>query len=257
MRTPRPAPRAFTLVEAALALLIVAALLAGLALPMAAQVQMRRLDETRRQLDEAREALLGFAATTGRLPCPASATSAGHESFAPGGTAANGRCSHFHDGFLPGAALGLSPLDTEGFVRDPWGTRHHRLRYAVAGSAPVRGIENAFTRSGGLRDLTLDGLGAAPHFLMICATGTGATPASCGPAANHLTRRAAFVVLSSGPNAASTPAGGSDEALNRDAGPAFAAREWSQVPGQEFDDQLTWVPVTVLASRMMAAGRLP
>ena len=100
---------------------ILTLLLSGLALPLASQLQMRRGEETRRALDEARDALLGFAAAHGRLPCPASESSAGEESFAAGGDASNGNCSNFYDGFLPGATLGLSPLDMQGFVRDAWG----------------------------------------------------------------------------------------------------------------------------------------
>ncbi len=94
---------------------------------------MRRHEETRRILDEAREALLGFAAAHGRLPCPASAGSRGMESFAAGGDALNGNCSNFHGGFLPAASLGLPPLDPEGFARDGWGTHANRIRYAVFG----------------------------------------------------------------------------------------------------------------------------
>src|SRR5665213_4325488 len=113
--------RGFLLLEAWIVLLVLTLLLASLALPLATQVSLRRQEEARRQLDDARDALLGFAAAHGRLPCPASAVSRGQESFAPGGDEANGNCSNFHDGFLPGAALGLFPLDAGGFVRDPWG----------------------------------------------------------------------------------------------------------------------------------------
>jgi type II secretory pathway pseudopilin PulG len=248
---------AFTLIEMAIVLLLITTLVASLALPLAAQVELRRRDETRLRLEEAREALLGFAAATGRLPCPASATSAGLESFAPGGDAGNGHCSHFHDGFLPGAALGLAPLDGEGFVRDPWATRDNRLRYAVFGHAPINGVAHAFTRAGGLRAATLDALGAEPNYLLVCASAQGAAGNSCGPAANHLTRKAGLVVLSAGANASSVPPPGSDEALNLDAHPTFISHEVAMGPGRSFDDLVTWVPVTVLASRMMAAGRLP
>lgn len=250
--------RAFTLVELGAALLIVALLLAALAVPFAAQLQMRRHEDTRRLLDEAREALLGFAAANARLPCPASAASRGEESFAPGGDAANGHCSNFHDGFLPAAALGLAPLDDEGYLRDAWMTRANRLRYAVFGAgATVNGVANALTRANGLQAATLAGLGAAPHFLFICASGAGLTPTSCGPAANQLTRRAALVVLSPGPDASAAPLPGSDAARNLDGDGVFVWHEPRDAPGNAFDDVLTWVPVNVLAARMVAAGRLP
>ena len=77
---PRPAPGrppsteredGFSLLEIAIALAVLAIGLAALAMPLAAQVQVRRIDEARRQLAEARDTVLGFAAAHGRLPCPA------------------------------------------------------------------------------------------------------------------------------------------------------------------------------------------
>ena len=248
--------RGFTLVEVMVVLVVLAVILSGLAVPVAAQLQLRRQEELRRQLDDAREALLGFAATQGRLPCPASAASGGNEAFAAGGSAADGRCANFHDGYLPGAALGLSPLDAEGFVRDPWLTPRNRLRYAVY-TGTVNGVDNPLTRANGLQAATLAGLGNAPHYLFICASGTGVTASGCGPAANQLTRKAAFVLLSVGPNGADIPAPASDEGRNLDGDGVFVSHERSDLPGREFDDVVTWVPVHLLAGRLLAAGRLP
>jgi prepilin-type N-terminal cleavage/methylation domain-containing protein len=250
--------RGFTLLELLMVLLVVAILAAGLSMPLAAQVQVRRYDETRRALDEAREALLGFAAANGRLPCPASAASRGEESFAPGGDAVNGRCSNAYDGYLPAAALGLGPLDDEGYLRDGWGTKAHRVRYAVfGGGAAVNGITDPLTRANGMQMATLPGLGAASHLLLICAAGAPVGGASCGPATNQLTRRAAFLLLSLGPDATTVPAPGSDAARNVDGDAVFVSHEPSAAPGGDFDDIVAWVPVHVLASRLMAAGRLP
>ena len=110
----RTKARGFTLLEVLVALTILAILVSGLAMPLATQVQLRRQEETRRILEEAKETLLGFAAAQARLPCPATIASRGQESFSPTGDAANGECSNFHDGYLPAAALGLSPLDGRG-----------------------------------------------------------------------------------------------------------------------------------------------
>src|SRR3954466_13391118 len=82
--------RGFTLIELLVVMVALAVLLAGLAVPIAAQVQMRRQDETRRLLDEARDAILGFAASNGRLPCPATEDSGGTESFTATGNVTNG-----------------------------------------------------------------------------------------------------------------------------------------------------------------------
>jgi len=254
----KPAARAFTLLEVMMVILILAILLAGLSVPLATQVALRRQEETRRILDDAREAVLGFAATQGRLPCPASAASRGEESFAAGGSALDGNCSNFHDGFLPAASLGLSPLDSEGFARDGWGSPANRVRYAVFGAGrAIGGVANPLTRAGGMRQATLPELGDASGYLVICGLGSASNATGCGPAVNQLTRRAAFVLLSTGPNATATPAAGTDESRNLDGNAVFVSRDPSAARGDEFDDTLAWVPVNVLVGRLVSAGRLP
>lgn len=261
MRSWSPCPSrhraaGFSLVEVMIVLLVLAVLATGLTIPLAAHLQMRRHEETRRQLEEARDAVLGFVAAQGRLPCPASASSRGHESFAAGGNASNGACERFYDGYLPAATLGVAPLDHEGYARDPWGSPANRVRYAVFGGT-INGVANALTRAGGMRAATLQGLGAAAHYLYICSTGMQADAGGCGPAANQLTRRAAFLLLSSGANAATSPPASTDEARNLDGDTVFVFREASAVPGHEFDDHLHWVTIHLVVSRMIAAGRLP
>jgi prepilin-type N-terminal cleavage/methylation domain-containing protein len=258
MALPIGGTRGFTLLEVMLVMLILTILVSGLAVPLSTHTAMRRHQETRRTLDEAREAVLGFAAAHGRLPCPATASSRGQESFAPGSDAMDGNCSNFHDGFLPAASLGLAPLDAEGFARDGWETQANRVRYAVHGVGQmIGGVRNPLTRSNGMREATLDALGNASGYLVICGVGASATSTNCGPAANQLTRRAVLVLLSLGANAAGHPRPGSDESRNLDGDGVFVSHEQSNTPGNEFDDYLTWVPINVLAGRMIAAGRLP
>jgi type II secretory pathway pseudopilin PulG len=261
LRSPERAMRgqsAFSLLEAMIVLLVMTIALSALAVPLAAQVQLRRHEETRRLLDEAKEALLGFAATHGRLPCPASEESRGMESFAAGGDASNGLCANFHGGYLPGAALALSPLDSEGFVRDAWMNPRNRIRYAVFGAgASVNGVAHPLTRANGMQAATLPALGAAPHYLFICSRGNPASASDCGPAANQLTRRAAFVLVSPGANAIATPSPGGDEARNLDGNGVFVSREFSSLPGDEFDDIVQWVAVHLVINRLILAGRLP
>lgn len=246
----------FTLLELLVVLAVAGVLAAALAVPLATQVQMRRVEEARRMLEEAREALLGFAVANARLPCPAHAASRGQEAFDAGGDASNGRCADFHSGLLPAAALGLSPLDREGFARDPWQGEANRIRYAVHGGE-LNGVSHPLTRANGMQMATLSALGAAPHYLFVCASGTTAAPGNCGPAANQLTRRAAFVLLSLGANASIPPPAGSDEARNLDGDAAFVSHEASVLAGREFDDLLDWGAIHLLAGRMVAAGRLP
>lgn len=258
-RCPEPVARCagFTLIEVMLVMLIITMLAATLAIPLAAQLQMRRSEETRRQLDEARDALLGFATIHGRLPCPATPASRGLESFAPGGGAANGACETFHSGYLPAASLGMSPVDAEGFARDAWGGPGNRIRYAVFGDATVNGVANPLTRANGMQSATLAGLGAASHYLYICREGAFAGGGNCGAAANQVTRRAAFVLLSTGVSGASPPLPGSDEARNLDGDGVFVSREASNVAGREFDDILQWGAIHLVVNRMVLAGRLP
>src|SRR5437868_13171694 len=105
--SPRPDARAFALLEVLLALAALAFLATAFAFPLATQANLRRQDETRRLLADAQDAILGFAAAQGRLPCPATPGSAGLEAFAPGGDASNGECATF-SGLAPAAALALA-----------------------------------------------------------------------------------------------------------------------------------------------------
>ena len=53
--------RGFTLIELAIVLVIITILIGGLAVPLSAQIQARRIAETNRTLEEAREAIMGYA----------------------------------------------------------------------------------------------------------------------------------------------------------------------------------------------------
>jgi prepilin-type N-terminal cleavage/methylation domain-containing protein len=245
---------AFSLIEVMVVLVVLTILLSGLALPLGAQIALRRTEETRRQLDEARDALLGFAAAHARLPCPASASSFGEEIFAGGENAASGGCAAFQGGFLPAATLGLAPVDAEGFARDAWS---NRIRYAVFGDgASINGIANPLTRANGLQAATLPEIAAAPHFLFICSTGAAATRSSCGPAANQLTKRAAFLLLSPGANGANAPIAGGDEARNLAGDLVFVQRDAAS-GADGFDDLVQWTPIHLVVNRLIVAGRLP
>jgi prepilin-type N-terminal cleavage/methylation domain-containing protein len=148
--------RGFTLLELLMVLLVVAILAAGLSMPLAAQVQMRRYDETRRALDEAREALLGFAASSGRLPCPASAAS-------PRRGELRARRRRRERALLErlrrlparrGPRAG--PARRRGLPARRLGTKAHRVRYAVfGGGAAVNGVSDPLTRANGLQMATL------------------------------------------------------------------------------------------------------
>ena len=153
MRARQARTAGFTLTELAVVLAIVGLLLGSLMYTLSAQVEQRAFDDTRRRLEQARELILTFAITNGRMPCPARYTSSashssGLESFctsyatSSGFTCAGsetttkptapveyGTCSNHWDGYVPGATLGSMQTDTDGFPVDAWG---NRLRYVVS-----------------------------------------------------------------------------------------------------------------------------
>jgi len=242
----------FTLTELAIVLLIVALLIGGMMLPLAAQDDIRRTQDTQKVLAEAREALFGLAVATGRLPCPATNVSNGLESFAVGGSQANGNCSNFYDGFLPAAQLGLSPTDQNGLLLDGWG---QPIRYAVW-SGTIYATSNPLTRTDGIKSATMT-LVAATTLLSVCATATGITGVDCG-AAPSLTSRAPVLLFSMGKNGASGAAG-VDEAANTNGNIVFVSHDPAPAGAAngEFDDLVIWLSPNILFNRMVAAGKLP
>lgn len=259
-------PCGFTLIEMAIVLLIVTLLLGGLLMPLSAQVEQRKTIETQKLLEDAKEALIGFALANGRLPCPAAPNSAdGLESFAPAGNSNNGICSNFFDGLLPAATLGITPVDNNGLALDAWGLQQNRIRYAISNLSADAGASYVFTKVDGMKSAT-DGIDTGMSYigkktlLYVCASGTGIAAADCG-AAQELTNKALIVVYSVGKNAA-TGGTGIDEAANPNPNSpnndrVFVSHPQSATAGNEFDDIVTWLSPNILFNRMVAAGRLP
>lgn len=241
--------KGFSLVEMAVVLVIVGLLISGLIMPLSAQMDQRNVAETRDSLENAKQAILGFAVANGRLPCPASSTSKGIENPATGGD-----CSTNQDGFLPAATLGLQPIDSSGYMLDAW---NNRIRYAV-----TTANTNAFTTSGQMDTVGKSTL--APD-LRVCQTGTGVTATQCSstvPESNYLINNAVAVIYSQGKNWA-TGGTGTDEAINT-GGVADGSNTVfvSHVPSGtgattgEFDDLLVWISPYILYNRMVEAGQL-
>jgi prepilin-type N-terminal cleavage/methylation domain-containing protein len=248
----------FTLIEMAVVLVVVSLVLGSLLVPLASQVEQRRIDGTAQTLEQAREALLAFAAARGRLPCPAGATN-GQEVLTT--NVATGDCVSFW-GFLPAATLGLSPLDADGYARDGWGLDQNRIRYAVR-NATVGGQNYVFTKTGGIRTAGMPAFNGS-QFLYVCNSGTGVNAnTDCGSAFS-LTTEAVAVIWSVGPNAALPGIGGAspDEAENPNpnggsADRIFVSRPRATGTSMEYDDQMVWITPPILFQRMIAAGQLP
>lgn len=236
--------KGFTLTEIAVALVIISLLMTGAIMTLSAQMEQRNFEETQRRLQTAREALLAFALTTGRLPCPAAPNATGDESPAGGGA-----CNNWYNGFLPARTIGFQPTDAEGYGIDAYS---NRIRYSVSSGVTGSGTCNTagavcacgnhFTNAGNLR---LNGVSCRPSDIDICTT------AAC--AARVASQNTVGIMLfSTGKNGALPPNAG-DEAENLDNDARFVLR----TPGPDFDDIMVIVPVGVVHSRLLAAGLLP
>jgi len=245
----------FSLIEMAVVLFIVALLLGGLLPTVSSQIEQQRTNETRKQLDEIQQALLGYAITYGRLPCPASDTSEGVEKFeaTTPGNATNGLCLDFLNGYVPAATLGFTTgVDQQGkkgFALDGWG---NRIRYAVTDANT-----KAFTKTDGMKTTGISDL--TPN-LLICASVTGSNASSCG-ANNALTSSGVpLVIFSTGRNGAYGGTG-LDEAANLDGGTSKTFVSHTPTPSSatngEFDDLVVWISPNILINRMVSAGKLP
>jgi prepilin-type N-terminal cleavage/methylation domain-containing protein len=267
MPTARRA-RGFTLTELAVVLAIVGLLLGSMMLTFSAQVEQRNFAETQRRLDQAKELLLAFAVVRGRLPCPATTTSNGDESFSSGNVTSGGTCTlATHNGFLPAAAIGFTPVDAAGYALDAW---NNRIRYAVSLATPVNQagppricqpvaagtapVVPPFTQRDNLK---ANGLDCSPSDLVVCTEAQAGTTCAAGQAATNQNTVVA-VVLSTGKNGVLGPAG-TNETENTDGDAVFVYRapDPSSASGGEYDDLTTWIPVGLLYARMIAAGVLP
>ena len=241
-----------------MALLLITLLLGGIAVPLQTRVELRKIEDTEKVLRTIRDALIGFAAANGYLPCPAYDASVGQEAL--GSNHETGYCPVYF-GFVPAAALGIATQDVRGYAVDAWSGTANRVRYAVAPYS-AGSIDNAFTRVNGIRSAGIARLSdPALSLFHVCDSGSGVSAgSSCGKAVTLVSTTPA-VIWSSGPNSLS---GGSSvhEAQNPNvqggsADRLFVSRVRTNGSGVEFDDIVSWIPMSVLLARMLAAGQVP
>ena len=286
--------RGFSLIEVAIVLVIISVLVAIVAVPLATQLEQQRITETNKQLEIIKEALIGFTLANGRLPCPAGSNSAGQESFCTNASAAcgapisvlpaHGRCSSTN-GFIPAAALGLSPVDSQGYMVDAFvkADVFNRLRYAVPDATlfdvnpttfPVGNLKKdyrVFTSVDGMRNATMDKITAysavaGQGFLYACqedAAVTTVASANCAPR-NELTRGTPAVIFSVASNSevalANLTSGGEKSNQTPDSKVFFQGTRVDNRNGATpyyFDDLVTWISPNTLFARMVLVGKLP
>lgn len=237
--------RGFSLIELAIVLVIVTILIGGLAVPLSAQIQARRIAETQRTLEEAKEAVIGYARTHPiagalgyrHLPCPDSVGNDGKEDR-------SGDACSSPSGLLPWVDLGVAS-------QDAWG---NRLRYAVVGQFADKGTNGGFSASMPL---------PRPAPIEICSTHLCSSP--------DVATDVSFVIISHGPNgwgaqnlnnapgSLQAPPNGLDEVDNLDTNSRYISRAPTQpnTPSGEFDDFSTWVSFSRLIPSVCPAGGCP
>jgi prepilin-type N-terminal cleavage/methylation domain-containing protein len=233
MHAPVCRARGFTLIELAVVILVVTLLLGSLLVPLSSQVQQRNVTETQRRLEEAREALIGYAMVNGRLPRPAVSDTDGSERTAACTT--NADCT----GFLPWGVLGVPRTDAYGKL----------IRYSVTPALANGAI--SMSSAGNKTVKTYQGTTQ-----VILANDAAAVLISHGQ--NNWGRTADNVSM---PDNSTTNFNEDDNANNdgTSANPFWArtATDNTAAPGGEFDDQVVILPQPLLVSRLIAAGKLP
>jgi prepilin-type N-terminal cleavage/methylation domain-containing protein len=222
MSRPLATNAGFTLVELAVVLVIVALLTGGLLLGVSAQRNAAEVVDARTRLDTIREALLGYAMSKGRLPCPA-----------PTGLPSGKENCALEHGVLPWVDLGIPEVD-------PWGQRYTYYASSAFTSTVAGGAQASFS-------MTTNGNANVKD---TAAVG-GVNIASDLPA----------VVVSHGsrgnggwrPDGTQVPGASGDELENANGNLTFVSRTF----GDSFDDLLTWISPNILKAKMVAAGRLP
>lgn len=247
----------FTLVELAIVLIILALLAGGLLVSLNAQRELTASAETQRRLAEARDALLGYAAVHGRLPCPASGLTGTTAIEAPPG---GGACSFGRTGFLPAVTLGLSPTDAEGYAVDAW---NNRIRYAITSYANTTYCGSSsnycYATADGVKAVWNNNPTSLAPDLRICNTAAGATgtaPDITCASGTALATNAVAVIYSRGANGALSPSS-DDEVANGDDDQMFVYHTPTPAGANEFDDLVIWLSPNILYNRMISAGRLP
>jgi prepilin-type N-terminal cleavage/methylation domain-containing protein len=233
--------RGFTLVELAIVLLIVGLLLGSLVSPLSAQLDQRNYNETQQQINEIREALIGFAVTNGRLPRPATSVTDGTEN--PVLCASDAACTFF----IPWTTLGVKKTDA-------W---NKMLRYSVT-PAYAAAVPFTMNTAGSKKVQTRDSAGALSYLIGSAAACAPPPATPCAPAVIYSAGKSNWGFSEDGTALPDGSATNADEDINAAATTIFFSRNQSTVPiGGEFDDIVVWVPPYVLMNRMVTAGRLP
>lgn len=237
----------FTLIEIAVAMAIIAILGASVLMAVRVQTVQRQTSETRAALDEAREALLAYAAANGNLPCPATGAAPGQGKES--GRNNSGVCVSVR-GLLPWETLGIQAIDG-------W---NHRLAYVVTPALTVPPIWSSPTTH-----FTLDTTGTIRIAPNTASADDSLLLATLGSVACAVWSFGADGFFAANPDGSIVDgsAAGADETQNGSSSATdvtVVARDISEnaaAPGGSFDDHVIWISRFVLFGRLITAGKLP
>lgn len=229
--------KGFTLVEIAIVLIIFGLMLAMFLSPLSAQRELKNRAQTQRLLNEAKDALIGFALVHGYLPC------------ADADALPDGIADYETDGTCKEKKLGVLPWNTLGIeATDAWNNYFsYRVDETFANNKTLFSIQDAEGSTG----ITING----EHGALISTNS-----------------RPLVVVLSHGANGFGATNTNQSTTNNKEVSPTSAdeienANDTitfvSHPPtaagsnAGEFDDMLIWISPKVLINRMIMAERLP
>ncbi|HWR78357.1 MAG TPA: prepilin-type N-terminal cleavage/methylation domain-containing protein [Thiobacillus sp.] len=284
-------PRGFTLIELAIVLVIITILIGGLAVPLSAQIQARRIAETNRTLEEAREAIIGYAMShrsTATCTCtyspgnPVTATPLACLSFCPVSTVTDTvtgdiTLSTGHRLPCPDKLDDGDPLTTDdgdgvadhvgadptadcvkpyGYL--PWATLGVANQDAW-GNRLRYAVTDAFSRSAGFSN-------SDPGDLKVCDSSANAGTSDCVP--GNVADKVPVVLVSYGPNGwgarnvngkTQAPPSSNHEKENANTDTEFVSRTPSTAGdgAGEFDDLVVWISDGLLRSRVCPSGGCP
>ena len=223
--------RGFTLIEIAIAVVVIGLLLSSLLGPLSVRIEQADRQETQALLDEIKEALYGFAVTNGRLPCPDTDTpgDGGEDLAGPPPQ----QCSS-PSGTLPSANLGVARMDA-------WGRPFaYRVTAFFADEDPTSVGGGGCVQTSATTSIAL--CSVADIFVKDGAAGSNV-------AANVLA-----VIVSYGANRGVTPISPDEGENSPPSDVNFVSTGYRQDPA---NDLVAWISPHILKNRMIAAGRLP
>jgi prepilin-type N-terminal cleavage/methylation domain-containing protein len=264
MKATRTKESGFSLTELSIVLVIIGLLISGMISGFATFRKNSLIQQAQRDLEIIHDALVGYATSNGRLPCPDRIDSGdGQQDWD------NTNCDT-NFGFLPYRDLGLS-----GVVTDPWGIQYaYRVEGEFADNVPGTSDSAACPDA--------DFPAAAGVSFEICAQGGilvhdmgGVAPGDCGgsvPTCNVIAENIPAIFYSFGADGFDTQSVHELENMidnaSNDPGivindpneEVFVWRQYSDTLGAtdtRFDDQVMWISTYVLINRLIQAQRLP